>query len=89
MSTQILDTIVACMPQNGANSTIQTVQTEHRLNLANFWNIKPGSKVLEIGCGQGDTTAVLAYLVGDEGFVQSIDIAPPRLWKSYYCRGFH
>lgn len=33
--------------------------------------------MLEIGCGQGDTSATLDYLVGDAGFVHGIDIAPP------------
>ncbi|TQR20415.1 class I SAM-dependent methyltransferase [Psychrobacillus vulpis] len=66
------------MPPNEYDATIQRVQTEHRLNLANFWDIKTRSKVLEIGCGQGDTTAVLAHLVGAEGFVHGIDIASPN-----------
>ncbi|WP_277584859.1 class I SAM-dependent methyltransferase [Psychrobacillus antarcticus] len=65
------------MPKNEFDSTIQTVQTEHRLKLVDFWNIKAGTKVLEIGCGQGDTTAVLAHIVGETGFVHGIDIAPP------------
>lgn len=65
------------MPINEFDSTIQKVQTEHRLKLVDFWNIKEGSKVLEIGCGQGDTTAVLAYAVGETGFVHGIDIASP------------
>ncbi|MBW9235691.1 class I SAM-dependent methyltransferase, partial [Leptospira santarosai] len=55
---------------------IQSIQTQHRLKLAEVWGIKDGKRVLEIGCGQGDTTAVLAYLVGDKGFVHGIDIAP-------------
>jgi len=65
------------MPINEFDPTIQKVQTEHRLKLVDFWNIKAGSKVLEIGCGQGDTTAVLAHTVGVEGFVHGIDIASP------------
>ena len=36
-----------------------------------------GLKVLEIGCGQGDTTVVLADTVGESGHVTAIDIAPP------------
>nr|WP_240793371.1 methyltransferase domain-containing protein [Psychrobacillus vulpis] len=78
MINHIVDTIVTCMPPNEYDATIQRVQTEHRLNLANFWDIKTRSKVLEIGCGQGDTTAVLAHLVGAEGFVHGIDIASPN-----------
>lgn len=58
------------------NAAIQYIQTEHRLKLGLFWGIKEGSRVLEIGCGQGDTTAVLAHLVGENGYVHGVDIAP-------------
>lgn len=77
MIKEAVDTIVECMAISSGDSSIQKVQTEHRLNLAKFWDIKKGDRVLEIGCGQGDTTAVLAYLVGEKGFVQGIDIASP------------
>ncbi|MGP9040375.1 methyltransferase domain-containing protein [Cytobacillus sp. FSL W7-1323] len=69
-----VDIITDCM---ATNFEIQKVQTVHRLKLAEFWGIKEGDRVLEIGSGQGDTTAVLAYLVGEEGFVHGIDIASP------------
>jgi SAM-dependent methyltransferase len=77
MSNNAVDYIVECMAISNGHSTIQRVQTEHRLKLAQYWGIKEGSKVLEIGCGQGDTTAVLAFLVGEKGFVQGIDVASP------------
>ena len=48
---------------------------EHRLRLADFWKIYYGSRVLEIGCGQGETTAVLAYATGESGFVYAVDLA--------------
>ena len=70
--------IVNCMPPSSGDSNIQKVQTKHRLKLAEFWDVKEGNKVLEIGCGQGDTTAVLAFLVGDTGVVHGIDIASPE-----------
>lgn len=78
MKNNALDYIVKCMATSNLDSKIQRIQTEHRMELAEFWGIKEGSKVLEIGCGQGDTTAVLAYLVGDEGFVHGMDIASPE-----------
>lgn len=74
MNNDILTTIVECMATNTEMSEIQRVQTAHRFKLAEFWNIKEGSRVLEIGCGQGDTTAVLAYFVGENGLVHGVDI---------------
>lgn len=73
----LVDYIVDCMATTDGSKDIQRIQTKHRIKLVQFWDIKEGSKVLEIGCGQGDTTAVLAYFVGDKGFVHGIDIAPP------------
>lgn len=58
------------------NAAIQYIQTEHRMKLGHFWGIQKGNRVLEIGCGQGDTTAVLAHLVGEHGYVHGVDIAP-------------
>jgi SAM-dependent methyltransferase len=71
----MIDMILSSMLLDPNNLSIQTLQTRHRLNLAQFWGIKPGEKILEIGCGQGDTTAVLAELVGDNGQVVALDIA--------------
>jgi ubiquinone/menaquinone biosynthesis C-methylase UbiE len=51
-------------------------QIQHRVDLFREWNIPVGSKVLEIGCGQGDCTMVIGYIVGDEGHVTAIDPAP-------------
>lgn len=76
MTQHTIDGIVACMAIAGGDSKVQEIQTAHRLKLAQFWGIKEGDKVLEIGCGQGDTTAVLAHLAGETGLVHGIDIAP-------------
>lgn len=77
MKDHAIKTIVECMASNTDMRDIQQIQTEHRLKLVDFWGIKEGSNVLEIGCGQGDTTAALAYIVGEEGFIHGIDIASP------------
>ncbi|KAJ5970201.1 uncharacterized protein N7479_000119 [Penicillium vulpinum] len=51
-------------------------QIQHRIDVLKKWNLLPGSKILEIGCGQGDFTLVAAYMVGDQGHVTAIDPAP-------------
>jgi ubiquinone/menaquinone biosynthesis C-methylase UbiE len=60
---------------DSANFNIQHSQTLHRLELLKHWHISSGSKVLELGCGQGDCTTVLASAVGDEGKVVAVDPA--------------
>lgn len=54
---------------------IQQVQLQHRLELVKEFGIKSGMNILEIGCGQGDTTVALADAVGEDGKVIGIDIA--------------
>ncbi|WP_461224397.1 class I SAM-dependent methyltransferase [Lacticaseibacillus suihuaensis] len=68
--------IVAAMGL-AADDAIQTVQTRYRVSLAEHWGIRPGARVLEIGCGQGDMTAALAAAVGPTGLVAAYDIAAP------------
>lgn len=38
---------------------------------------RPGDRVLDIGCGFGDTTRQLAAMVGAEGSALGVDVAPP------------
>jgi len=62
---------------------VQLQSTEHRIALVDQWDIKPGSKVLEVGCGQGDCTVVLATAVGDTGHVTAIDPGAPDYGSPY------
>ncbi|KAI0469708.1 S-adenosyl-L-methionine-dependent methyltransferase [Xylariaceae sp. FL0804] len=69
-------------PHNPANFDIQHSQTIHRLELLQRWNIPTGSRVLELGCGQGDCTTVLAFAVGEQGSVVAVDPADMDYGKS-------
>ncbi|KAE8554161.1 hypothetical protein EYB25_002699 [Talaromyces marneffei] len=51
-------------------------QLLRRIKNLKKWDLVSGSKVLEIGCGQGDCTLVLADLVGEDGHITAIDPAP-------------
>lgn len=77
MNDDMIEKILACMTISDGHADIQRIQTRHRLELARFWEIEPGDRILEAGCGQGDTTAALAWLVGESGFVHAVDIASP------------
>ncbi|EQL00064.1 hypothetical protein G6O67_006642 [Ophiocordyceps sinensis] len=48
----------------------------HRLNLCKAWTIPDGARLLDIGCGQGESTLVLAAVVGPGGLVTGVDTAP-------------
>jgi SAM-dependent methyltransferase len=56
---------------------VQARQTHYRMSLVDAWQIREGSRVLEIACGQGDMTAVLAEAAGPGGRVTAVDIADP------------
>lgn len=49
---------------------------KHRQDIVSAWKIPTGSSILEIGCGQGDFTVVLADAVGPDGRVVAIDSCP-------------
>lgn len=68
---------------NDMSVQIEKVQVEHRLHLINTWRITPGSKILEIGCGQGTCTTVLATAVGPDGHVDAVDPGPPDYGSPY------
>lgn len=76
MSTQLDAASIARLSlHDPAHFSIQHSQTLHRLALLRHWNISTGSKVLGLGCGQGDCTTVLAHAVGDQGMVVAVDPA--------------
>lgn len=74
-------------PPQGPTPTslaIELSQARHRIHLLRAWGshnigigIPQGSRVLELGCGQGTCTAVLAEAVGDAGHVDAVDPASP------------
>ena len=65
------------------NFSLQYHQTQHRLSLIEQWAIDAGSKVLELGCGQGDCTTALAAVTGDDGTVVAVDPAEPTYGAPY------
>ena len=76
MSTQFdAESLARISLHDSAHFNVQLSQTNHRLVLLQHWNIPTGSRILELGCGQGDCTTVLAHAVGEEGSVTAVDPA--------------
>lgn len=67
--------LLSYMKFYGDDLVIQQRQTAHRMRLVEKFDIRSGDSVLEVGCGQGDTTVVLADVVGKNGHVHAVDIA--------------
>ncbi|MEU7467490.1 methyltransferase domain-containing protein [Streptomyces sp. NPDC044984] len=59
-----------------AQSLLYAPHSEHLLRLA---GIEPGMRVLDVGCGTGELTALAARLVGPSGHVTGVDSDPRML----------
>ncbi|OJT10830.1 hypothetical protein TRAPUB_12642 [Trametes pubescens] len=70
-----LDALAAIYPHSPGQLHIVRSQIEQRAQLVKTWDIKPGERILEIGCGQGDCTLVLAAAAGEAGSVTAVDPA--------------
>ncbi|KAM4064467.1 methyltransferase [Hirsutella rhossiliensis] len=67
--------VIACLlDQDEPEHNLAAI--EHRQRLIKSWKIPQGSKVLEVGPGQGDFTVCLADAVGPTGQVVAVDPAP-------------
>jgi SAM-dependent methyltransferase len=54
----------------------KVLQLQHRTALVNMWRPGIGAYIIEIGCGQGETTVALAVVIGASGHVLAIDNSP-------------
>lgn len=61
--------------QDSMDRTLSPINTA----LMNFAAVKSGDRVLDIGCGCGTTTMMLAEAVGPTGSVTGVDISKPML----------
>jgi len=60
----------------GSLSDAALGNSQHRIDLVSRWRLDNGARVLEIGCGQGDATVVLAAAIGESGHVTAVDPGP-------------
>ncbi|GMK54073.1 hypothetical protein CspeluHIS016_0106590 [Cutaneotrichosporon spelunceum] len=72
-----LDKLASCSLHDPRLNATLKPQLAHRLNLASAWGIQPGWHVLDVGCGNGDSTLAFAEAVGADGLVTGIDPGSP------------
>ncbi|KAI1169656.1 SAM-dependent methyltransferase [Nemania sp. FL0916] len=77
ISTALAVKIATYSPQIPGYAHLEVAQAEHRIRLVNFWDLAPGTRVLELGCGQGSATVVLAEAVGSTGHIDAVDPGAP------------
>jgi SAM-dependent methyltransferase len=72
-----MDILLSCFLHDPAlESRVYIPRFTHRLSLTKEWVIEPGRRILDIGCGQGESCLALALDVGDSGHITGIDVAP-------------
>ncbi|OAA55692.1 SAM-dependent methyltransferase [Cordyceps fumosorosea ARSEF 2679] len=77
---EILDTLSACFLHNGPGRVESLDNTfAHRIQLCRAWGLDALEPfhVLDVGCGQAESTAVLAYFAGEDGHATGLDPAEP------------
>ncbi|KAK0708466.1 hypothetical protein B0H67DRAFT_495731 [Lasiosphaeris hirsuta] len=67
-------------------SLIWLPRYRHRLAITSAWSIAPGSHVLDIGCGQGESSLTLAVELGPSSRVTGIDTASIDYGTPYTIR---
>ena len=68
-----------CFDRLAADTRWQTLTPKEHRQVGAFvhrWQIQPGDRVLEPGCGSGRLTVVLAALTGPAGRVVAFDVSP-------------
>ncbi len=70
------DELVNVVPENSVNSFAGTG------NPFSLGTIRPGEKVVDVGCGAGFDSFIAAHMVGNDGRVISIDMTPEMLRKA-------
>ena len=69
-------------PWINAEAEIEAVHSPVAKQLLKRAALRRGHKVLDIGCGSGGTVLSIADLVGPDGGVTGIDIAPPMIARA-------
>lgn len=70
------DELIKIVPESSVNSFAGTG------NPFSLGTIRPGERVVDVGCGAGFDSLIAAHMVGNSGGVISIDMTPEMLQKA-------
>lgn len=85
-----LETLLSCSLHKPSLVTkFHAPRFRQRLGLVESWGVGEGEKMLDIGCGQGESCLVLALKVGDTGHVTALDPAQPEYGDPFTMREAH
>ncbi len=60
-----------------------------RLATIHSWGVQEGNRLLDIGCGQGESSVALAAVVGDSGHITALDTASMDYGHPFTMRAAH
>ncbi|KAK3935491.1 hypothetical protein QBC46DRAFT_397392 [Diplogelasinospora grovesii] len=87
---QKINTLLSCcLHDEKMDDRVYIPRYRHRLTIANAWSLKPGSRVLDIGCGQGESCLTLAMELGPEAHITGVDTADLEYGTPFNMRMSH
>ncbi|KAK3349072.1 S-adenosyl-L-methionine-dependent methyltransferase, partial [Lasiosphaeria hispida] len=84
--TKVAELLSYTLMNKQHESLIWLPRYRHRIAIASAWSIPPGSSVLDIGCGQGESSLTLALELGPESHITGIDTAALDYGTPYSIR---
>lgn len=82
-SESLFELSIMSSEESGSNATqyslVSTLQLKAGIGFASLMNLKPGHRVLDMGCGTGEVTRFLAEQVGEDGEVVGVDPDEERI----------
>ncbi|KAI4863020.1 hypothetical protein F4820DRAFT_428426 [Hypoxylon rubiginosum] len=88
--TSKIDTLLSCcLYEKDLLSIAYIPRFKHRLSILSALSIPPGSRILDIGCGQGESSLALALELGPSSHITGIDTAIPDYGGPFTVRESH
>ncbi|KAM0795967.1 S-adenosyl-L-methionine-dependent methyltransferase [Usnea florida] len=85
-----METLLSCCLHDPALETsFHIPRFTHRLSLIKAWEIPPGQRILDIGCGQGESSLALAEALGPDCHITGIDDAHPDYGSPFTVQESH